>query len=504
MASGSSTADAPTGTRIKNRSSATAAGGDNTVVTFGTKVSPALPSGTYSGQIAITAMANQPAAPTITNVSPSTGAAGTVITITGTNFNTAYKVTVGGVDCTSATINSNTSISCTVPAGTAGATVDVAVITWGGTATAAGTFTYPNPAPTAQWVKTANTTADAISSVTGASAGSYTIDIDANMIPVVNKDNGGSYPSSWCNYDAQQWCNAVTVKAGALAGYQADPAGTEIAEDDILGYWVYVPRYAYEVQRYYAWSMPVCGNNQSGAAYADAACTSATYQARFDIRFEKATDTKKVPDPGNTGCSTPPASALATNLYTGGTDYRTGCGVSRTYGAATGTTWATHPAFSFGATELNGIWIGKFETTGSIAAPTVKPNLKSQISQTIGVQYTIAKSIGVADPANTGGSTAATTQNSHNLAAFKSRQNKNNEWGAASYLATSAYGSDGKMVMINSAYTDGNERLLAELYHHMGGDYYIQQDFTQAARLRLIGVRYAIHSIFLFHSLQSL
>jgi tetratricopeptide (TPR) repeat protein len=39
---------------------------------------------------------------------------------------------------------------------------------------------------------------------------------------------------------------------------------------------------------------------------------------------------------------------------------------------------------------------------------------------------------------------------------------------------------------------DGNERHLAELYHHMGGDYYIKQDFTQAARLRLIGVRYAI------------
>ena len=27
------------------------------------------------------------------------------------------------------------------------------------------------------------------------------------------------------------------------------------------------------------------------------------------------------------------------------------------------TVWATHPAFSFGNKELNGIWVGKFETT---------------------------------------------------------------------------------------------------------------------------------------------
>ena len=42
---------------------------------------------------------------------------------------------------------------------------------------------------------------------------------------------------------------------------------------------------------------------------------------------------------------------------------------------------------------------------------------------------------------------------------MKSRMLKNSEWGAAAYLATSVYGSDGKMVMINSAYTsmaDGN------------------------------------------------
>jgi len=408
--------------------------------------------GQYSLQITFTAIGNIVPAPTISAVSPGNGNAGTTITLTGTGFNTATAVQVGGTNCTSASIVSNTSITCVVPSGTAGTTVDVTVTTWGGTATRTGGFTYDPPVPTAQWVKSSSTK-------TGASAGSYTVDLDANMIPVVNKASDGTYPSNWCNYDAGQWCNAVTVKPTALAGYQGASVGAAIAEDDILGYWVYVPRYAYEVQRYHAWNRPVCGNNLSGAAYADANCTTAAYQARFDIRFETAVTAKKTPSPGSATCSTPPASALAANLYTGGDDYRTGCGVSRTYGAATGTTWATHPAFTFGSTELNGVWVGKFETTGSIAAPTVKPNLKSQISQTIGVQYTIAKSIGAADAANTGGSTASTTQNTHNLSAMKSRMLTNREWGAASYLATSAYGSDGKMVMINSAYTsmaDGN------------------------------------------------
>ena len=453
LAAGSSTAIAPAGTGIRLYEIATLPGGDYVVVAFGAKASSALKPGSYVGQMVLTAAPNAPPEPIIYSVSPATGVAGDTITITGAILQTAHRVQVGSTDCTSATIVDEYTITCVVPAGTPGATVNVTVTTWGGSAIAPSSFTYDNPIPTAQWVKGPNFKGGATS------AHLYNISLDANMILVVNKDSFGNYPGVSCDYDAGQWCNAVTVKSSTLAAYKAAPAGTEIAEDDILGYWVYIPRFAYEVQRYHAWNKPVCGNNQAGAAYADADCTSAAYQARFDIRFELASDTKKIPDPGDAGCSTPPASALAANLYTGGTDYRTDCGVSRTYGAATGTTWATHPAFTFGSTELDGLWIGKFETTGSIAAPTVKPNLKSQISQTIGEQYTIAKSIGVADAANTGGSTAATTQNSHNLATMKSRMLKNSEWGAAAYLATSVYGSNGKMVMINSAYTsmaDGN------------------------------------------------
>jgi hypothetical protein len=341
-------------------------------------------------------------------------------------------------------------MTCDTPVHTA-ETVDVTVKSWGGEVTVTDGFTYLAPINSAV-CKNADPTSGC------------QMDIDANMIPIKYTGNtttpqwqkaDTTTPGDWYDYQNQKWANAVTVTTATLNTYKNAPTGTVIPEADILGYWVYIPRYAYEVQRYNAWNKPVCGNNQSGTSYADANCTSSMYQARFDIKFEKATDTKKTPSQGT--CTTAPASAVATDQYTGGTNYRTGCGVSRTYGAATGTTWFTHPAFtsaqSTSGTELNGIWVAKYETTGSTTAPTVKPGLKSQISQVIGVQYDIAKSIGVLDSSATGGNGTTVTQNSHNLASAKSHDMKNSEWGAVAYLADSIYGSNGKKVQINAAYS---------------------------------------------------
>jgi cyclophilin family peptidyl-prolyl cis-trans isomerase len=82
------------------------------------------------------------AAPTITGVSPSTGSVegGTAVTITGTNLLGATSVKFGD---TSADIVSNTAtqIVVTSPAGVEG-TVDVTVVTAGGTSSAADQFTY--------------------------------------------------------------------------------------------------------------------------------------------------------------------------------------------------------------------------------------------------------------------------------------------------------------------------------------------------------------------------
>ena len=79
--------------------------------------------------------------PTVTGITPTTGAAGATVTITGTNFNSTpanNTVKFGGVLAT-VTAATSTALTVTVPAGTT--TGSVTVATTGGTATSASSFT---------------------------------------------------------------------------------------------------------------------------------------------------------------------------------------------------------------------------------------------------------------------------------------------------------------------------------------------------------------------------
>ena len=223
----------------------------------------------------------------------------------------------------------------------------------------------------------------------------------------------------------------------------------EVNNNDVLGYWVYIPRYAYEVQRRDAIDRVVSPQN-------------------FDIVFQIASE-KNAPAPScNSADSvwvddTPVKDAGPDNTSILSKDYRTGCWPNnRTYTPnSNSTTWATHPAFTWRYTteangfdktyELNGIWIGKYETTGEITAPTVKPNQHANIVEYIGNFYLAAKSIGVYDPNNVGGGSSSVvgrpnlanelTPNSHHLNTATSHMLKNSEWGAITYLAHSRYGA---------------------------------------------------------------
>ena len=223
--------------------------------------------------------------------------------------------------------------------------------------------------------------------------------------------------------------------------FDTDVSDGTSATEVILGYWVYIPRYAYEVQRRDAIDRVVDPQN-------------------FDIVFQTA-DEKNTPAPTCNSVDsvwvngTPTSSATSSNSNILSKDYRTGCGISRTYVAnSNNTTWATHPAFTWGSTELNGIWVGKYETTGTRTAPTVKPNQHANISEYIGEFYSAARSIGYPDPNNVGGgartddATSGLTQNSHHLSKATSHMLKNSEWGAITYLAHSKYGAG-----INTSYT---------------------------------------------------
>lgn len=87
-----------------------------------------------------------------------------------------------------------------------------------------------------------------------------------------------------------------------------------------------------------------------------------------------------------------------------------------------------HPAFNFLGKNLTGIWVGKFETTGTIDNITILPNEVSLVSQNISSAFL----------------------SSHNIAldGYDFHMMKNIEWGAVTYLTYSKYGS--KTVGTNS------------------------------------------------------
>ncbi len=83
-----------------------------------------------------------PDAPTVTGVSPASGYEGTSVVVTGTNFTGASGVAFGANAATSFTVNNDTSITATAPAGSG--TVDVTVTTSGGTSTTGAADAFTN------------------------------------------------------------------------------------------------------------------------------------------------------------------------------------------------------------------------------------------------------------------------------------------------------------------------------------------------------------------------
>jgi len=81
--------------------------------------------------------------PIITSFTPTGGAGGTSVTLTGTNLNGATAVTFNGVAASAATFSGNTATSLTVTAPAGGSTGPICITTPAGTACSSGSFTYP-------------------------------------------------------------------------------------------------------------------------------------------------------------------------------------------------------------------------------------------------------------------------------------------------------------------------------------------------------------------------
>ena len=226
------------------------------------------------------------------------------------------------------------------------------------------------------------------------------------MIPIaydgtnwVKADKYGAY-NEWYDYGNQKWANAVMVTSSKRDTYMNADVGTVVPEADILAYFVWIPRYKYKL---------------FNATYA-----SGTSAQLIEVTFENGTSTT-----GTVTCT------YASN------------GAETCQNKSNGN-WYTHPAFTMinasgNKTEYKGIWVGKFETSGSTAAPRVKPGVSA------------LRSIDVDNMYSTGlifRSTDYITSNGINQS--DSHMMKNIEWGAVAYLKQSNYGLGITDIGINS------------------------------------------------------
>ena len=235
------------------------------------------------------------------------------------------------------------------------------------------------------------------------------------MIPIAYdgtnwvKADTNNTDNNWYNYKNKMWANAVMVTSDKRDTYMNANNNTVIPEDDILAYYVWIPRYRYKLF--------------------NVDFTSGTSPQVIDVEFVYGTSrqndetTCQVSDTGEETCQ---------NKANGN--------------------WYTHPAFTLinasgNKTELKGIWVGKFETTGSETQPTVKPGITSLRNITVANMYSTGKLFRSTDYITSNG---INQSDSHMM--------KNIEWGAVAYLKQSNYGLGITDITINnnsSYYTGG-------------------------------------------------
>jgi len=231
------------------------------------------------------------------------------------------------------------------------------------------------------------------------SSGANSPDLLANMIPIKYVNNNWVYADikeKWYDYDTKEWANAVVLNSGVTK-----TVGQTISESEIALWYVWIPRYKYQLFN---------SNNGSVA------------EQLINVTFEnniETTGTVTCTDIDFTANPTSTTSETCTNAVNGN--------------------WYTHPAFTFGEQEMTGFWMGKFEistsdatcsTTSSYAncnkvlPATIKPNVNSWRYSNISNFYTSIQNI----------------SSIYDITNADSHMIKNMEWGAVAYLKQSKYG----------------------------------------------------------------
>ena len=305
-------------------------------------------------------------------------------------------------------------------------------------------------------------------------------DLDDGMIPVVISNNGiattvSKYDNNWYNYNDKEWANVVLVNNNSRSKY-LNTTGVTVNEDDILAYYVWIPRYSYRIPAVSCSTIsnPTYDDYPSCYSYvlSDSDKTSLinwwqSYAAENlgSYTLEQATQDVNTGMKNGSFTVAGVGEVLFTNVigfyneendpditytieFNSSNNFTGPREIDIVFENKTATkqngdaidTYHTHPAFTFGNTELNGIWVGKFETTGTVNTPTIKPNVQSLRNQNISTQFATSQKLGT----STYGSTSKV--DAHMM--------KNSEWGAVAYLSHSKYGTN-KEIRINNYYNNG-------------------------------------------------
>ena len=293
---------------------------------------------------------------------------------------------------------------------------------------------------------------------------SFPLEVTVDEIKVIiKKDGNGNYstsfgndenlaqaPTSWVKTTKtdSNWYsyNGDTVNAPKLVGkmtpikYNLElPSGANktnkwanaITADGSM--WVWIPRYAYKITYY------------TDSNYTTTSTTKTQY-GKIDVAFVKYENGQ--------------------NTFLNSTDSGTITTDPTSQGAGT-TNWLVHPAFVNNVnnggwdSELSGIWVGKFETTGAKTTDSEGNVTKVTISVLPGksalTQMKIKDEYKYAKLATFGENISAQTLGSHMA--------KNSEWGVIVYLAYSKYGTNGKDVKNNGFDSTGGTTTQKSIYH---------------------------------------
>ena len=232
-------------------------------------------------------------------------------------------------------------------------------------------------------------------------SGANAPELDTNMIPIKYDGTNWVYADTteaWYNYDNQEWANAVVLNENVTKNI-----GDTITEDEVSLWYVWIPRYKYQLF-----------NADNGSVV----------EQLINVTFESGTAST-----GTVSCS---------DAVSGSGDS------SETCTNASNGNWYTHPAFTFGSEQVSGFWVGKFEVSGSTSKITVKPGVQSLRDTTVSNFFTAIQNI----------------RSSYSLSG-DSHMMKNMEWGAVAYLKQSKYGLGTTDITINSStyYTGGGSNI---------------------------------------------